>query len=291
MKYRMIGIDLDGTLLDRRGRISPANLAAIDRARHQGVLVVPCTGRAWRESRGAIQQLMDGAGMPGAAVGVFVGGAAVSELATGRSLDIAVLEPNLALEAVQLLFDGPEAVLVFRDANLVGHDYLVTGRGTLSANTQWWFEATGATAHFQKEVGAADLHHTLRVGIVAPLSRMRPVAARLRQALAERVVMQHFEAVQMPNPEDTMSVLEVFAAGVDKWRGLSWVAQQHGIVAEEVVVMGDEVNDLAMIRSAGCGIAMANAIEPVKSAARHVTRACEDNGVAYAVEQVLAGVW
>jgi 5-amino-6-(5-phospho-D-ribitylamino)uracil phosphatase len=301
MRYRMLGIDLDGTLLDRRGRVSAENRHALQQAQRAGVLVAPCTGRGWVESRSAIAQLP----MPPASAqletrnpkpetdspGVFVGGAAVCDLVTGRSRDLAVIEPHLALRIVHDLRDGPEAVLVFRDAQLVGHDYLVTGHGTLSPNTQWWFEATGATAHFQRDVMAEDLHHTLRVGIVAPLSRMRPVAARLRERFAGEVLIQHFEAVQMPNPEETMSVLEVFAQGVDKWRGLAWIAQRHDIAREQVAAIGDQINDVAMIRAAGCGIAMGNAIEAVKSAARHVTKPCEDAGVAYAIGELLAGRW
>ena len=71
------------------------------------------------------------------------------------------------MELTNFLFDMPEAVLVFRDANLVGHDYLVTGKGSLTANTEWWFQATGANVHFQRDLTLDDLHHTLRVGIVA----------------------------------------------------------------------------------------------------------------------------
>lgn len=284
MRYRMLCVDLDGTLLDPSGRVAEADAAALRRATDAGLLVVPCTGRAWRESRHVLK------GLSCAEVGVFVGGAAVSDVASGSSLDLAVIEPHLALRVVHRLFDLPEAVLVFRDANVVGHDYLVTGRGSLSANTQWWFEQTGATVHFQSEVCEQDLHYTLRVGIVAPGDRVTEVSAQITEDLGPSVFVQSFAAVQKP-PAGGVHVLEVFAQGVSKWRGLSWVARQHGIEAHEIIAIGDEINDLAMVQGVGCGIAMGNAVAEVQAAARFVTRGNDCCGVAHAVERILSGAW
>ena len=149
MKYRMIAIDLDGTLLDGGGRASASNLAAVARARAAGVEVVPCTGRGWRESGATLHQLLPcfPAGKPGPA-GVFACGAAVHDLATGGALHTMGMDAELALTIVAILADLPDSVLVFRDVEHAGHHYLVTGRGTLSPNTQWWFEATQVTVHY-----------------------------------------------------------------------------------------------------------------------------------------------
>jgi Cof subfamily protein (haloacid dehalogenase superfamily) len=285
MHYRLIGIDLDGTLLNREGRASPENLAAIRAAQERGALVVPCTGRAWIESKKALADLdtLD--------LGVFVGGAAVTRVATGATLDLAVIEPHLAMELVRYLWDLPEAVLVFRDFNLAGHDYLITGNGSLSANTEWWFQATRARVQFQRELTAEDLHHTLRVGIVATEPRMNEVTANLRRDFAGRIVMQSFQALQMPHPAESVHVLEVFGWGVDKWRGLRWIADQRRIEAARVAVIGDEINDVAMLEGAGCGIAMGNAIGAVKSVARHTTLDCNQSGVAHAIHRLLSGEW
>ena len=285
MRYKLIGIDLDGTLLNDAGRVGAENLRAIAAAQKAGAVVVPCTGRAWRESHLVL------ADTPGLDLGVFVSGAAISEMATGRSLDLAVIEPNLAHDVVQFLYDSPEAVLVFRDSHLAGHDYLVTGRGVLTANTHWWFKVSGAGVHHQQTVGPDDLHHTLRVGLVASEARMREVTAQLKESFADRLFMHYFGAVQLPDNAEPFFVLEIFAAGVDKWRGLSWLARQQGVKPDEIAVIGDQINDLGMMRHAGCAIAMGNAIEQVKREARYVTRSNEESGVAYAIGQLLVGKW
>ena len=285
MRYRMIAIDLDGTLLNRRGRVSEANASAIARAREAGVIVVPCTGRAWRESKATLDVL------PMEGPGVFVTGAAVSDIQTGRSLDLSVIEPHLALRIVEHLWGLPEAVLVFRDLELAGHDYLVTGRGELLPNTQWWFRATGATVRYQTDIRQDDLHHSLRVAVVAKRSRIEAIKSVLSDSLAGEISMHSFQAIQEPDPRDNIHILEIFARGVDKWRGIDWVAHQHGIDTADVAAIGDEINDLAMLASAGCGIAMGNAIDRVKAVARHVTHACDADGVAHAIDNLLAGVW
>ncbi len=310
MRYRMIGIDLDGTLLNRRGRVSDANVAAIRRAREAGVLVVPCTGRGWRESLTAIEQircrpdreLEGGSAKPQAAgnagglvdtgdPGVFVTGASVVDVLSGRALDLAVIEPHVAEQIVAALHDQPEAVLVFHDEDRVGYDYLVTGRGSLSANTQAWFQRTGATVHYQEQVSADDLHHALRVCVVASEPRVSQMKRALRGPMDGLIQFHSFEAVQVEGTELSLHILEVFAAGVDKWRGLSWVASQRGVDPGGIAVIGDEINDVTMIESAACGVAMGNAIDAVKDVADYVTKGCDEDGVALALERMLAGQW
>ena len=283
VRYKLIAIDLDGTLLNRRGRISDENLAAIVRAQEAGITVVPCTGRAWRESREVLESL------PLTGPGVFVTGAVVGDIATGNLRDVAVIEPNLAHELVRFLEDQPEAVLVCREHQLCGHDYLVTGRGELTPNTQWWFERTGVTVHFQESVVADDLHHTLRVGVVADGRRMMALTNQLREAFYERILVHSFEAVKIPTLPEGIHVLEAFAAGVDKWRGLQLIADDLGVATENIAGIGDGINDVAMLRAAGCGIAMENATEEAKLASNYVTRDCDQHGVAYALDRLLTG--
>ena len=284
----MIAVDLDGTLLDGDGEISDTNLAAIRAAQSAGVLVVPSTGRSWRESRQVLSSfplIDDGQ------VGVFVTGAAINNLATGQTQDISVIEPHLAMRIVERLRDLPEAVLVFRDAELAGHDYMVTGRGILTANTQWWFQDTGASVRFVDKPTLDDLHHTLRVGIVAVAEQARRVGRWIAEAMGDSVIVQSFEAIQQPEPAQSVHVLEVFAQGVDKWRGIDWIARQHGIDPARIAMIGDGANDLAAVEAAGCGIAMGNADDQVKAVADHVTGDCRDGGVAQAIDRLLSGDW
>lgn len=224
-------------------------------------------------------------------VGVFATGAMVSELGDGQVLDAVMLDPHLAERIFACLESLPEAILIFQDFQRVGHEYMVSGRGPLSANSHWWFKETEAMVQYRRKPTVEDLHHTMRVGIVAGPEQARQATSILAETLGDQISVQSFVAVQEPGMQRTVHVLEVFARGVEKWRGLEWIASRHGIEPANIAVIGDGQNDLGAIRAAGCGIAMANAEEHIKAAADQITCACRQDGVAHAIEQLLTGRW
>ena len=285
MNYRLLAIDLDGTLLCPEGKVSQENLGAIANAQAAGLTVVPCTGRGWREAKYILEQV------PELGLGVFVTGAAITDVVDGTTQHHTAFDPQVAAELIELLKDEPQAVLAYREPNRVGHEYLVTGHGEVTPNSKWWFGFTGSLLHEQREVTPGDLHHTLRIGMVMPGSQSPRVLEVVEQNFAGRVEAHAFAAVQSPDPDEAVHILEVFAPGVDKWHGLSWVADQMGIGPDQVAVIGDEINDVAMLQAAGCGIAMENGTDAAKQHAAYVTKPNHDHGVAHAIQQILDGAW
>lgn len=283
MRYQLIGIDLDGTLLPASGVVSDANVAAIAAARQAGVTVVPCTGRAWRESQMATHAFDR--------IGIFVTGAVINDLKTGRSLDLAVIEPHLVMTVVRQLYDLPEAVFILHERSLSGYDYLVTGRGKLTGSTKAWFQMNDSIVRFVDDPQPDDLHHALRVGVVAPSRRVAAIERQLRETFENKVNTHSFQAVASVGSEDGIHVLEIFSGDVDKWRGLQWIAHEHDIADDRIAFIGDEINDLPAIRRAGCGIAMGNAQAVIKDAADRHTGDCDDDGVAGAIDKLLTGAW
>jgi len=285
MHYQLIGIDLDGTLLDEQGRVSDANAAALRRAHEAGALVVPCTGRAWHESRDAL------AGLDFLDRGVFVTGAAINDVASGEAVDLAVVEPHLAAELIEPLHEIDQPILVFRERSQAGHDYLVATHHEPSPNTRWWFDHTRARVQYTPEPTLDDLHHVLRVGMVARGAHVQELTQRLQHTYRHRAIIHHFTAIHMPDEAQSLHVLEMFAPGVDKWRGLTWLADQHGIPHDRIAAVGDSINDISMLTHAACGIAMANASDPARAAADRHTKANTDDGLAHAIDQLLEGKW
>lgn len=285
MKYRLLALDLDGTLLGREQVVAPADRDAIARAQATGCRVVPCTGRGWRES----QQYL--ASVPGLTLGVFNTGAVVAEMHSGRAVDLATFEPHLALELIEFLKDEPEAVLIYQDFERAGCDYLIVGGGDVTANTRDWFDRNSLPVKENREPSVEDLRHSLRVGMVVVGDRAYEVESKVAARFAGRVNLHCFAGVPTARAEDQVYIVEIFAAGVDKWRGLDWIAQQDGILPEAVAAIGDEVNDLAMLREAGLGVAMGNAVPQAIAAANRQTRPQDQQGVAYAIDQMLAGRW
>lgn len=285
MKYRLIGLDLDGTLLSPDNSVSRENIAAVRDAQDAGVLVVPCTGRGWCES---VRPLSPVANL---SVGVFNTGAAVVDMASGEAIELAALEPHVALELIEYLRPLPEAVLVYMDRGAAGCDYMVTGDGELTDNTRKWFEYNELVIRENRHPSADDLHHALRVGLVARGNKAFEVEQEVAERFNGRVSVHAFAGVPTARAEDRLYIAEIFSKDVNKWRGLQYLADQHGIAHDQVAAVGDEVNDLAMLESAGLGIAMGNAVQQAVDVAKHTTLSNEEHGVAHAIRQMLDGRW
>lgn len=285
MKYRLIAIDLDGTLLQPDQSIHPRALAAIGEAQKQGVKVVPCTGRSWRESIGAL------APVGGLHDGVFCTGAVLAEMATGRTLERRNLPPKITRRILDALHGERDAILAFTDAEATGHEYFVTGQGKLTTNTRFWFERTGMRHVARERLADHELEPVLRISMVTDEENAFRWGAFFEAEHAEHVEVHAFEAMRRSAPTEPVYLFELFAKEVSKWDGLRRLAKRHGIRQEEIAVIGDEVNDLPMLKHAACSVAMANAVPAAKKAARHHTLSNAEGGVGHAIEMMLAGTW
>ncbi|GAB2492862.1 hypothetical protein GCM10008929_16590 [Alkalibacterium psychrotolerans] len=81
------------------------------------------------------------------------------------------------------------------------------------------------------------------------------------------------------------NLLEILPKSVDKGKGLIQLGELLDIGLDEMMAIGDQENDLAMVQTAGTGVAMANATDTVKEAAQVITKSNDEHGVAYAIEQ------
>lgn len=285
MRYRLIAIDLDGTLLGPEGDVSEENRAALHAAHEAGAIVLPCTGRGWGESKSVV------ASIPDTEVGVFNTGALVVGLEDGQTKNRVALGADLASEVIALMSGFDEAVLLYTDPVATGFEYVVTGRGEMTKNTRWWFEHNALRWAIQPELDPALLGHVVRVGSIALGRRAKEVVGTLRGTFGDRVETFSFPALQDPGAAEPSHIVECFSAGVTKWRGIEWVCAQHGISPGEVAVIGDQINDVPMFERAGCAVAMGNAIDVIKQAAHYHTLSNDEHGVAHAITKMLAGVW
>lgn len=100
--------------------------------------------------------------------------------------------------------------------------------------------------------------------------------------------MLSLHTIRSPRYRDWMC--EIAPAGVTKWSGVLSIAEQLGIAPESICAVGDDVNDLPMIRGAGIGIAMGNATPDVLAAADRIVAAHDDDGIGEVAELLLAGL-
>ncbi len=289
----IIAIDLDGTLLGPDGKVSNANANAIERARDAGVMVLPCTGRGFVECVGILTDIN------AAGPAVVAGGAMIVDAKTGQTLHRLGVSPEITNAATGFIHDAGHAALVLKDATTTGHDYLVVTSEDdhpVDPVSIWWFQTHRLTTRFVRSL-EQDEHPgaTVRVGLVADAHDSIPLMNRMTKALGSEVLLHSFPALVNANAEKRQGrqvhVLEVFDKQAHKWSAIEWVAGDTPLLGTRVAAIGDHINDVSMLEGADIGIAMGNAAEPARKAADIITRSNADDGVAFAIDQLLRGNW
>lgn len=284
-----MAIDLDGTLLGPDGRIAPRDRAAVQRARAAGLDVVIATGRGVVESAEAFATLEhDG-------LAVTAGGAMLSDMASGRTLHAEAMPADIVRDAAAVLRADEHAVLLLKDADRAGCDYVAVTPGPdgLDPASRWWFDRHPVRVQFISEL-EDDPHPewTVRVSAVAREAELAPIAEHLTDRLGDRAFLQHWSAVTSSAATGSPThMLEVFQPGVDKWTMLQRVFDDRGIDPARCAAIGDGLNDVGMVRGAGLGIAMGNADPRVVAVSNRQTHGHEAGGVAEALDAILDGRW
>ncbi len=272
----MIAIDLDGTLLAPDGSVSPRNRAAIHKALRAGLLICFATGRNWTES----QTILDAVEHYDTAV--FVGGAMVIDTKSGQTLHRTGMEPQLARDVCAVIESLGHAALALQDTGEAGVDYLVSDGIELNEATRQWMVATTAKMHLLSDLSRHSHVYTIRLGICAARDEVERVRKILKDRFGERILCQILYV-----PAYAVEVMEVFDPAVSKWEGVLHVARQHGILPEQIVAIGDDINDVPMIRNAGLGVAMGNARAEVQAVAKRVIKSNREDGLAEFLEELV----
>jgi len=294
-RYDLIAIDLDGTLLDSTGRVSPRCAEAIGLARAAGITVTVCTGRGLKECAFALEQIeqLDPV--------VVAGGSIVACPRERRTLHRFPMDPELVRRTVDQFVANDHPVLVLKDTDGAGYDYLVVvgeDEHPLDPVTRWWFESMRVSVRTVRSLDE-DEHpeHSVRVGVCGVSSTLTEMVGILTEVVGDRVTMHNFPAVVAPEHarawggERTINILELFDREANKWSAITRVANDRGIEARRIAAIGDQVNDVAMLEGAALGIAMGNAVDDVRRVADRQTRTNDEGGVAHAIEQILSGAW
>lgn len=276
--FRLLAVDIDGTLVNSQGHVPQAHREALHRAHAAGIRVCLCTGRSLTESRRAIEQL--GLDLD---AGVFVFGALVCDLRNGRSLFHAPLAEALAAQMIAFFQERDYPILALYDVSLAGTDYRFLAGARNGEDYARWMKVSPCQITHTDVLPLTP--HLLRLGVI----EKQAAGLSLYEEVSTRFPPEQAKCLHIYAPNYNVHVVECFAPQVNKWYGLQQLMTAWGISAGEVAAVGDDVNDLEMIRHAGLGIAMGNATPPVLRVAKMHVPSNDNAGIANAVEAILAG--
>ena len=272
---RLIGIDVDGTLLDSQGRMPEANRQAIHDAVAAGIHVALVTGRSYPFARPVADTLPSSISLivSNGAVERMMDGSTVARRLLDRDVARAVLDRTRPYrDAAALIFDrDAERQIVFESM-----DWEHPGRKAYWSRNQWLI-AQAVPLEDALEEDPIQVMFNGHVDMVQTL-------------MAELHRDAHGYAVSLTEyVHRDFSLIDVTAPEATKGRALAWRAGQLGVTREEVMAVGDNFNDLEMLEYAGTPVVMGNAVEGLKTRGWHQTGHQDAAGLAQAITRFALG--
>lgn len=266
MQYRLLALDLDGTVVNHDLTVTPRVRKAIEAAQRAGVIVTIATGRMYGAAM-PFAQLLD----IQAPLICYQG--AVIQNASDAHIRFAATMPGAATaEAIAYLLANDIFVVAYIDEVL----HIAEKRPELDIYLSYHPE--GAEVRVCDDLQAVvHAHAPTKVLFVAQPEQVAPLLADLATRVGDRLVTTQSHAL----------FGELTALGVNKGVALAELARQLDIPRDAVVAIGDQANDLEMVEWAGLGLAMGNAIAPLKAVANHILPTISEDGVAVAIEQFI----
>ncbi len=263
MQYKILFLDIDGTLLNSKGEITPATRSAIAKLQANDIPVVLASGRPF----GGMLQLASELNLAqnGGYVVSFNGGKIVN-MKTGTILCESFMPLAQVAQVFALTQQLGLAVLTYNETGILAqhpenpyvlHEKTITGLPFVP------FDGNAASL-------TSPVHKCLVVGETQQLIAAEAV---FKQQLGEVVAVSRSSPI----------FLEVMPLGVDKASGISAMLEKLGIPAEAAVACGDGFNDVPMLRLAGVGAVLANAPDGVKAEADLLVGSNDEDGVAQAI--------
>lgn len=265
--YRLIAVDLDGTLVKSDQTISPHTQETLMRVQERGVKVAIASGRPTYGTAHVAEtlRLADYGGYVMSYNGGEICRWDTKEMLHAQTLETDVL-PILYMYAREhqlpiMTYMGQEVVSEVADNEYICYSSM---RNRMPIRQVDDFLAATAEAHIVKCI------------MVGEPTRLQSLEPELQQLLGTRASAYRSEPF----------FLEIVPPGIDKAHGLEMLLNKIGVRREELIAFGDGYNDIPMLQFAGLGIAMENAADEIKQAADMVARSNNDDGVAIALEQL-----
>ncbi len=284
---KLLALDLDGTLLNSQGKISDENRTAIRKAEDKGVLVTIATGRRFRDARPVALKAEFNAPI------LTHNGALIKYAETLETVDVSLIGNDTTKEILRV---GRE----FGGDALVSADPV--GKGTLLYDTiseeniplQKYIvwakhlhgdEASDAVHHVKNLEDVLDEYEIIHISYSGTCKPMYELQMFLESELNETV-----NILATIYPQLDFTLLDILPPNTSKATGLDKLARLNNLTHQEIMVIGDNFNDLEMLEYAGTPVVMGNADVSLRERKEfYTTLSNNENGVAVAINKYILG--
>ena len=270
--YKLVAIDLDGTLLNMNKEISERNKKAILQAIEKGVKIVVCSGRVYTGARLYAKEI--GSRDPV----IACNGAVITDKIDGRIIYSDYMDVEVSLKINSICQKHGVYYHVYAGDTMLTEKLGFTSQKYYERNKSLPSEDRVDIEVVQNmEAKLKSIPDTVLKFVIVndDLQLLRKVRADMEQLQEIDVMSSNFDN------------FEVMNKGVSKGSALAKLTDIYGIPAQQMIAIGDNENDVSMFEYAGMSIAMGNGEEIAKAAANYITASNEDDGVAQAIEKFI----
>jgi Cof subfamily protein (haloacid dehalogenase superfamily) len=266
LKYKLIVTDLDDTLLRSDRTISERSKQTISRAREKGIIVALATGRMYPSAVPYAKELGLTGPMP------CCQGAEIADIETGRPISIIGIPRKLAGEALRFI----ESKGLYAQYYSID-DYYFERK---SEQSEYYRVMAGVQGKpMGRKLSEAVDFDPIKILVISEPDLIRRAYEEASELFMGRLCI----AISKPR------YLEITHPRANKGAAVEALAAMHKVRREQVMAVGDALNDLPMLQYAGLGVAVENADEQVKAQAGALTASNELDGVARAIERYALG--
>ena len=266
-RYRLLAIDVDGTLVNSSDDLTPATRAALRRTIAAGIHVVLATGRRYSHTLHLVEPL--GISVPL----ITASGALVKDPADHRTL-YTEFDASLLCCALAILDEAGYDALLNGDTYAEGFDFFQPDKPRENRYLAEYLALNPGCGRIWPDFFASPPPGIFAGFVMGTRDEMLAVQRRLHASLPAPITTH-----VLRSPRYRGFMCELAPAGVTKWSAVRCLATQWGIADSEICAVGDDVNDIAMIRSAGLGVAMGNAVPEVKAFADRIAPTHDNDGL------------
>ena len=275
-RYRLLALDLDGTLLNSEREIPEANLRAIDAAVREGVVIALVTGRRFPSVRRYLEPLGP------ETFAVANSGAIVRRGLEGPILRRSLLSLECARRVLELAEEERMEPVIHDGPDAEGHLFLRTSARGVAAMGRYLHQTSPPPIWVESlRVERAPV----QIGFTGGVREMRGFETALASGLS--ATGHRASLARTEYPEEDLALLDVLGVEATKSRALEFLASLLRIDLSSTMAVGDNWNDLEMLETAGLGVIMANADPDLRSRGFAETGTNDENGVAQAIEKYL----
>jgi len=275
-RYRLLAIDVDGTLVNSSDDLTPATRAALRRAIAAGVHVVLATGRRYSHTLHLVEPLGISAAL------ITASGALVKDPADHRTLFKTEFDAPLLGDMLAILDGAGYDALLNADTFAEGFDFFQPGEPRENRYLAEYLALNPGCGRVWPDFFISPPPGIFAGFVMGSRDAMLGVQRELQASLPGQVTTH-----VLRSPRYRGFMCELAPAGVTKWSAVHRLASQWGIADCEICAVGDDVNDIPMIRAAGLGVAMGNAVPEVKAAADRIAPTHDHDGLVEVVSWLL----